>query len=121
MIVENKTPPGQPSQPSGMNVIGKSAREQYYPVPISTMALYREVFPDKPAGGEIENDIGAFVLDGNKIWFANTFYDAEGVSGVGAIGSFDISTRKSTWDTFRKSRHGPDRPSCSTTGTFRSA
>lgn len=94
VIVENKTPPGQPHQPSGIDVIGKSGRKQYYPVPIPTMALYREVFPDKPAGGEIENDIGPFVLDRNKIWFANTFYDAEGVSGVGAIGSFDISTRK---------------------------
>jgi hypothetical protein len=94
VIVENKTPPGQPHQPSGIDVIGKSGTKQYYPAPIPTMALYREVFPDKPAGGEIENDIGPFVLDRNKIWFANTFYDAEGVSGVGAIGSFDISTRK---------------------------
>jgi hypothetical protein len=94
VIVENKTPPGQPHQPSGIDVIGKSGRKQYYPVPIPTMALYRKVFPDKQAPGEIEDDIGPFVLDRNKIWFASTFYDSEGVSGVGAIGSFDISTRK---------------------------
>jgi hypothetical protein len=94
VIVENKTPPGQPHRPSRIDVIGKSGTKQYYPAPIPTMALYRKVFPDKPAGGEIEDDIGPFVLDGNKIWFANTFYDAEGVSGVGAIGSFDISTRQ---------------------------
>jgi hypothetical protein len=94
VIVENKTPPGQPRQPSGIGVIGKSERKQYYPAPIPTMALYRKVLPDKPAPGEIEDDIGPFVLDGNKIWFASTFYDSEGVSGVGAVGVFDISTRK---------------------------
>lgn len=95
VFIENKTPPGQPHQPSGgIDVIGKSGSKQFYPVPIPTIALYRKVLPDKPAGGEIDNDIGPFVLDGNKIWFANTFYDGEGVSGVGAIGSFDISTRK---------------------------
>jgi hypothetical protein len=58
------------------------------------MALHRKLLPDKQAPGEIENDIGPFVLDGHKIWFANTFYDSEGFSGVGAIGVFDISTRK---------------------------
>jgi hypothetical protein len=94
VIVENKTPPGQPHQSSGIDVIGKPGRKQYYPAPIPTMALYLKVRPDKSAGGEIEDDIGPFVLDGNKIWFANTFYDAEGVSGAGAIGSFDISTRQ---------------------------
>ena len=93
VIVENKTPPGQPHQPSGISVIGKSGSKQHYPVPIPTMALYRKLLPDKQAPGEIEDDIGPFVLDGHKIWFASTFYDSEGVSGVGAVGAFDISTR----------------------------
>ena len=93
-IVENKTPPGQPHRPSGIDVIGKSGSKQYYPAPIPTMALDRKLLPDKQAPLEIEGDIGPFVLDGNKIWFASTFYDGEGVSGVGAVGSFDISTRK---------------------------
>ena len=94
VLVENKTPPGQPHHPSGIGVIGKSGSKQYYPAPIPTMALDRKVLPDKQAPGEIEDDIGPFVLDGNRIWFASTFYDSEGVSGVGAVGSFDISTRK---------------------------
>jgi len=98
VIVENKTPPGQPHQRSGIDVIGKLGRKQFYPVPIPTMALHRKVLPDKQAPGEIDNDIGPFVLDrtpgSNKIWFANTFYDSEGASGVGAVGSFDISTRQ---------------------------
>jgi hypothetical protein len=94
VIVANKTPPGQPHQASGIYVIGKSGGKQYYPAPIPTMALHRKLLPDTQAPGEIENDIGPFVLHGHKIWFATTFYDSEGFSGVGAIGSFDISTRK---------------------------
>ena len=94
VLVENKTPPGQPHRPSGIYVIGKSGSRQYYPAPIPTMALDRKLLPDKQAPGEIEGDIGPFVLDGHKIWFASTFYDGEGVSGVGAVGSFDISTRR---------------------------
>ena len=93
-IVANKTPPGQPHQASGVYVIGKSGGKQYYPAPIPTTALHRKLLPDKQAPGEIENDIGPFVLHGHKIWFATTFYDGEGVSGVGAVGVFDISTRK---------------------------
>ena len=42
----------------------------------------------------MESDIGPFVQDGDKIWFATSFYDGEGVSGLGAIGTFDIATRK---------------------------
>ena len=94
VIVANKTPPGQPHQASGIYVIGKSGGKQYYPAPIPTMALHRKLLPDTQAPGEIENDIGPFVLHGHKIWFATTFYDSEGFSGVGAMGSFDISTRK---------------------------
>jgi hypothetical protein len=94
VIVANKTPPGQPHQASGIYVIGKSGGKQYYPAPIPTMALHRKLLPDTQAPGEIENDIGPFVLHGHKIWFATTFYDSEGFSGVGAMGSFDISTRQ---------------------------
>ncbi len=94
VMVENKTPPGQSHQRSGIDVIDKSGRKQFYPVPIPTMALHRKLLPGKQAPGEIDNDIGPFDLDGNKIWFANTFYDSEGASGVGAVGSFDIPTRQ---------------------------
>ena len=94
VTIENKTPPGQPHQPSRIGVVAKSGSKQFYPVPIPSMALDRKALPDKQPPLEIEDDIGPFLLDGNKIWFANTFYDGEGVSGVGAVGSFDISTRK---------------------------
>jgi hypothetical protein len=58
------------------------------------MALYRKALPGKQAPGEIENDVGPSVLDGTRVWFANSFYDGEGVSGVGAVGAFDVTTRK---------------------------
>lgn len=40
------------------------------------------------------NDIGPAAFDRDKLWFANTFYDGEGTSGVGAIGTFHVATRK---------------------------
>lgn len=32
------------------------------------------------------------MLEGSTLWFANDFYDGEGLSGVGAIGSFNVNT-----------------------------
>ena len=58
------------------------------------MALNRKLLPEKQAPGEIENEIGPYALAGAKLWFANSFYDSEGVSGVGAIGTFDFAARK---------------------------
>lgn len=94
VTVANTTPPGQPQQPSGVYVAGKSGRKQFYIVPFPTMTRYRQLLPDKQAPGEIENEIGPYALAGAKLWFANSFYDSEGVSGVGAIGTFDIAARK---------------------------
>jgi hypothetical protein len=50
--------------------------------------------PQKLHGGIIETDIGPWAADASRIWFANTFYDAEGFSGAGAIGSFEFASRK---------------------------
>jgi hypothetical protein len=94
VVIENTTPPGQLRQPSHIDVIDKSGKKQAYPVPIPTLAQHRKAVPAKQPPGEIENDIGPFVLEDNKVWFANSFYDSEGTSGVGAIGTFDIAARK---------------------------
>lgn len=77
-----------------MYVISKSGRKQFYPAPLPAMALYRKALPGKQAPNEIENDIGPSALDGTRVWFANSFYDGEGVSGVGAVGAFDVTARK---------------------------
>jgi hypothetical protein len=43
---------------------------------------------------EIENRIGPVDMDGKTLWFASTFNDGEGWSGLGAIGTFDAAARK---------------------------
>ena len=89
IVVANVTPPGQQHQDSVIYV-GKQA----FPVPIPTLEMYRKTLPEKQAPGEIQNDIGPFVLHDDKVWFASTYYDGEGVSGIGAIGTFDIGTHR---------------------------
>ena len=89
VLVENTTPPGQPHRPSNIFVDNKP-----YPAPIPSIDFYRQTLPQKQAPAEIESDIGPFVQSADKIWLATTFYDGEGTSGIGAIGTFDISTRK---------------------------
>lgn len=91
--VEN-TPVGQAHRPAAIAVGASLMSEHRYPVPIPTLDFYRRTLPEKQPAGEIESDIGPFVQHGDRIWFASTFYDGEGTSGVGAIGSFDVSSRR---------------------------
>jgi hypothetical protein len=79
---------------SAISVIGRNGRERFYSMPVPTMALHRKLLPRKQAPGEIQNEIGAFALDCDRVWFVNSFYDSEGVSGVGGIGTFDVPSRK---------------------------
>ena len=94
IIVANQTPPGQQHQVSGVYIVSKLGRKDFFPVPAPSLAFYKKTLPTKQPPGEIENDIGPFAFDGRRIWFASSFYDGEGVSSVGAIGSFDVATRK---------------------------
>jgi hypothetical protein len=81
--------PGHGAGDSGVEVgDGKSTR--FYPVPVPTPALHRQM--RKERANEIENYIGPHAFDGEKLWFANKFYNGEGVSGVGAIGTFNPAT-----------------------------
>lgn len=89
VIVEHHTPAGQPHQASAVLV-----NEESFPAPVPILDFYRQALPHKQPPGEIESDIGPFVQGGDTIWFATTFYDGEGISGIGAIGSFDIAARK---------------------------
>lgn len=94
VLIDNQTPPGQLHHPSSIDVIGKSGRKQQFPPPVPSMNFYRKMLPGKQPPAEMWSDIGPFVLNSGKIWFASTFYDGEGVSGVGAIGTFDLAARK---------------------------
>jgi hypothetical protein len=48
-------------------------------------------------GSTIEEKIERYQVVGNKIWFGKSFYDGEGTTGVGAIGFFDLTTKKFTF------------------------
>ncbi|HYI97417.1 MAG TPA: hypothetical protein VEX68_28020 [Bryobacteraceae bacterium] len=86
----------------GIAVVDRKGRKQFSPVPIPSRELYKKLRPEvrvisyaaDSLPGSIENEIGPYAFDGERVWFANTFYDGEGMSGVGAIGSFDVTTRK---------------------------
>ena len=93
-LVVNKTPPGQTHQPSGIEVTEPNGKKRFYPSPVATVGVFGTQKPQNMHGGIIEIDIGPWAADASHIWFANTFYDAEGVSGAGAIGSFDFASRK---------------------------
>ena len=43
------------------------------------------------AGGIIEEAIGPYRLVGSSLWFGKTFYDSEGVTGLGGLGFFDTA------------------------------
>lgn len=42
----------------------------------------------------IDVDVGPVTDDGRRVWFGLTFYDGEGLSGVGGLGWLDPSTRE---------------------------
>jgi hypothetical protein len=85
------TPPGQPHQPARIYITNKLGK-RFFPAPVPTLAQFQNARSRHRAPNEIQSEIGPFVLDGPRAWFANSFYDGEGVSGVGAIGSFDTLT-----------------------------
>jgi len=74
-----------------------------YPLPQSSFAMYARLRPADlalnplSATGERytrEETIGPHQIEGEKLWFGNTFYDGEGYRGVGAFGYFDSVARR---------------------------
>ena len=78
-------------------------RIKFYPLPQSTVQEYIRVRPRdfrlnpfKPKEYEREEVIGPYQMVETKIWFGKSYYDGEGMRGVGAFGYFDTSTRQYT-------------------------
>lgn len=44
----------------------------------------------------IDEKIGPFQIEDNRLWFGKTFYDSEGYAGIGGFGYFDFDARKYT-------------------------
>lgn len=74
------------TRPAGIRVSRSGSRSRFFPVPLRDLAN--------------NNALGAFAFDGNRLWFANDFYDGEGMTGVGALGVFDLATGKYTMHYF---------------------
>ncbi|MEB2361344.1 MAG: hypothetical protein HUU41_08925 [Bryobacteraceae bacterium] len=95
-------PPCCGYQKSGVYVVNSRGAAQFHPVPVPTAALYNRLrrstgevaFAPGPSPDGLRNSIGPYAFDGAKLWFANYFYDGEGLSGVGAVGSFDLDSRR---------------------------
>ncbi len=110
-VREQQTGPGRPDPvdlPDGNRVwvrqdpdgakpgifwVSPRGKESFYPFPEPTPDEYRVL-----RGGrdpyEIRHDLRHFVIRGGSLWFAPSFYNGEGQSGVGAIGRFDLDSRK---------------------------
>lgn len=78
-------------------------RTKFYPLPQSTAAQYARLRPNDlqinpfPANlYERQEVIGPYQIEGEKLWFGNSYYDSEGMRGVGAFGYFDTATREYT-------------------------
>lgn len=67
-------------------------------MPVSTVGDVEKARPGKHPT-EVGEKIGPFQREGSKIWVGKTFYDGEGVSGIGDIGYYDTAAQ--TW-TFLK-------------------
>lgn len=60
---------------------------------------FRRARPDHASGVSLDNvdidvEIGPVTDDGDRIWFGLTFYDGEGLDGVGGVGWLDPLTRE---------------------------
>ena len=72
--------------------------KRVFPVPVPSRDRYQEMRGGEerlgggPAEATLTNEVGPFAVNGSTLWFANTFYDGEGTTGVGGIGSLDLKT-----------------------------
>lgn len=47
-----------------------------------------------PHDNGIDQGYGACMLLGGKVWFGISYYDGEGITGIGGVGRYDTKTRK---------------------------
>ena len=80
-----------------------AGRTKFYPLPQSTAEKYNRLRPEDarinpitPDRYERQEVIGPYQIEDGRIWFGNSYYDGEGMRGVGAFGCFDTATRRYT-------------------------
>lgn len=75
------------------------APQEIPPLPRTTYTQFAVARPERVKNGygaeaKIEDSIGPWRRDGERIWFGKSFYDGEGYTGVGGFGYYDVATRK---------------------------
>jgi hypothetical protein len=79
--------------------------QTFYPLPQSTFEKYSELRADDlrrnplaATAGQYDRQevVGPYQIEGGTIWFGDSYYDSEGMRGVGAFGYFDTATRSYT-------------------------
>jgi hypothetical protein len=80
-----------------------SGQTKFYPLPQSTYAQYArlrqkdlQVNPFPANLYERQETIGPYQIEDRRLWFGNSYYDSEGLRGVGAFGYFDAVSRQYT-------------------------
>ncbi len=78
-------------------------KTKFYPLPQSTAAEYKRlraedlrINPFLTAQYDRQEVIGPHQVENGRLWFGKQYYDAEGATGVGAFGYFDMSNRTYT-------------------------
>jgi len=94
VLIVHTGPADQPAQVAGITLTSAAGIKHFWPLPVPLEPFFRRVRPERGKPEELENDFGPIAVDGTQVWFANSFYDGEGISGVGALGSFDTVTHE---------------------------
>ena len=73
-------------------------RRKFYPLPQSAVGDYKKLHPHEygvalltEKNYERQEVIGPHQIEDSKLWFGKSFYDGEGMRGVGAFGYFDAA------------------------------
>jgi hypothetical protein len=85
---------------SGFTIIERLGKKnKAYPLPRTTYQEFARVRSSevgagyKPSTTKLAEEIGPAQVSEGTLWFAKTFYDSEGSTGVGGFGYFDTQTK----------------------------
>jgi hypothetical protein len=87
------------SAPTTSGELALPAPFEAHPLPQSAFQEFARARPGRVADGysqpytRIEERVGAYQRDGDQFWVARAFYDGEGTTGVGGIGTVDAAGR----------------------------
>ena len=70
-----------------------------YPLPRPTYETFAQSRRLRVSDGykssvEFDDHIGPHALEGSNLWFGKSFYDGEGITGIGGFGYFDTAEKK---------------------------